>query len=56
MKTDEEIYANVKKLYGGTCDITKIKGSKVDLTKLFDNQKVCAGGKGYYFLLTEKSK
>lgn len=31
-----------------------VSGSRVDLTKLQPNQKVCYGGKGFYILMTAK--
>lgn len=56
IKSDEEELDNVTRLYGKKYTIEKNNGTRVDLTKLANNQRVCSGGYGkrYHFLLTEK--
>jgi hypothetical protein len=54
--SEEEAWQDVTKKWGATHKIEKVYGAEVILDDLEDNQSVCYGGKGFYFLLTKLNK
>jgi hypothetical protein len=54
-KAEDEDYKKVYEKYGKTHLIEKRMGTKIDMTKLKDDESVCWGdGKSYHYLLTKK--
>lgn len=53
LSADDKNLKKVRDLYGNTHKIEAVKGTKIDMTKLADNQSVCWGdGENYHFRLT----
>jgi hypothetical protein len=53
LSADDKNLKKVREKYGKTHKIEAVKGTKIDMTKLTDNQSVCWGdGESYHFRLT----